>query len=334
MKHRFLIAVLALLGTAPLAARAQVPEPPKDLLKPQDAVFADTVKPWRRGGFLSVNFTQTSLNNWVGGGQNALSLNTLGSFFLRYRRNTTAWDTNLDLGYGLIKQGNAQMRKNEDKVELNSKYGKLAFGKVYYAGLLNFRTQFAPGYDFEKNPAPLISRGLAPAYLTLAAGLDFRPNDYFTAFLSPITGKFTIVNDQFLADQGAFGVDKAVYDDAGNRLKKGERIRSEFGAIMMARFQKDVIKNVNLLTRLSLFDNYTAQNQSKRANIDVNFDALLTMKVNKYLASSVFVALVYDDDVDIPIYTNQNGEQVQTGAGPRLQFKETLGIGLSYRFIR
>lgn len=332
MKHRLLTAVLALLGTAPLAAQAQV-EPPKDLLKPKDAVFADTVKPWRRGGFMSLNFTQTSLNNWVGGGENALSLTTLGSFFLRYRRNTTAWDTNLDLGYGLIKQGDAQMRKNEDKVELNSKYGKLAFGKVYYAGLLNFRTQFAPGYDFP-NDTVVISRGLAPAYLTLAAGLDFRPNDYFTAFLSPVTGKFTIVTDQRLADQGAFGVDKAVYDEIGNRIQKGERLRSEFGAIMMARFQKDVIKNVNLLTRVSLFNNYTVKDKTKRGNIDVNFDALVTMKVNKYLASSVFVALVYDDDMDIPIYEKKNGEKVQTGAGPRLQFKQTLGVGLSYRFIR
>lgn len=328
-------AALLLLLTAS-AAYAQVPEPPKELLKPKEVEFADTVKRWRYGGFNALNFSQTHLSNWAGGGENALALNGLISYYARYRRGTSAWDVNLDAGYGLVKQGDAPLRKTEDKVELNSKYGRFAFGKFYYAGLLNFRTQFAPGYDFTANadPAPLISRGFAPAYLTLAAGLDYRPNDYFTAFLAPVTGKFTFVTDQVLADAGAFGVTPAVLDANGLRLKKGENMRSEFGAILMTRFQKDVATNVNLLTRLTLFNNYTNTVKRERDNVDVNFDALLAMKVNKYLTSSVFVALVYDDDIKIPLYEKRNGERVQVGEGPRLQFKEVLGIGLSYKFAR
>lgn len=321
-----------IFGLLSLAAYAQ--EPPKELLRPKEVVFADTVKPWRYGGFGSLNFNQTSLSNWAGGGDNALSLTSLVSFYLRYRRANTAWDTNLDTGYGLLKQGDAVIRKNEDKVELNSKYGRLAFGKFYYAGLLNFRTQFAPGYDFP-NDSVVISRGLAPAYLTLALGLDFRPNDYFTAFLAPVTGKFTFVTDQKLADAGAFGVAKAEYATDGiTRLKAGENMRSEFGALLQVRFQKDIIKNVNLLTRLTLFNNYTNPDKTERGNVDVNYDALLTMKVNKYLASTLFAALVYDDDIDIPLYEKQNGVKVPVGAGPRLQFKEVLGVGLSYKFAR
>ena len=324
---------LLLAVSLPFAGRAQVIEPPKELLKPKDVVSADTVKPWRYGGFNALNFSQTSLSNWAGGGESAISLNVLTSYYLRYRRGGSAWDTNLDAGYGLLKQGDAPIRKNEDKVELNSKYGRLAFGKFYYAGLLNFRTQFAPGYDFP-NDSVIISRGFAPAYLTLAAGLDYRPNDYFTAFISPVTGKFTFVTDQRLADQGAFGVTPATLDEAGVRLKKGKNMRSEFGAILMMRFQKDIIKNVNLLTRVTLFNNYTNKNRTERGNMDVNFDALVTMKVNKYLATTLFVAMVYDDDVDIPLYEKQNGERVQIGAGPRLQFKEVLGLGVSYKFAR
>jgi Protein of unknown function (DUF3078) len=319
--------------TFALPVLAQTPEPPKDLLRPKDAVAADTVKPWRYGGFGLIQLNQTSLSNWAGGGQSSIAVNSVVSFYARYRKRETSWDLSLDAGYGLLKQGDERMRKNEDKVELNSKYGKLAFGKFYYAALLNFRTQFAPGYDFP-NDSVVISRGLAPAYLTLAAGLDYRPNDYFTAFLAPVTGKFTFVTDQRLADQGAFGVTAATYDEADNRLKAGESMRSEFGAILMTKFQKDIFKNVNLLTRLTLFDNYTNKDKTKRANIDVNFDALLAMKVNKYLTSTLFIAMVYDDDIAIPLYEKQNGERVQTGAGPRLQFKEVLGLGLSYKFAR
>ncbi len=315
---------------------AQVVAPPKELLKPEQAEFADTVKTWRYGGFNAVNFTQTTLSNWAGGGESAIAVNGLISYYLRYHKGPVAWDTNLDAGYGLIKQGDAPMRKNEDKVELNSKYGRLAFGKFYYAGLFNFRTQFAPGYDFsgDATPPPLISRGLAPAYLTLAAGLDFRPNQYFTAFFSPLTGRFTFVTDQTLADQGAFGVTKGEFDAAGVRTKKGENIRSEFGAIITGRFQKDLSKNVNLLTRATLFNNYTNSEKSKRGNVDVNFDALLTLKVSKYLASSLFVALVYDDDVDVPQYETINNVKTQTGTGPRLQYKQVIGIGVSYKIAR
>ncbi len=324
---------LALALAAGLPAVAQIAEPPKDLLRPKDAIAADTVKTWRYGGFGLLQFNQTSLSNWAGGGQSSVAVNSVVSLFARYRKRETSLDLNFDAGYGLLKQGDDRMRKNEDKVELNAKYGRVAFGKFYYAGLLNFRTQFAPGYDFP-NDSVVISRGLAPAYLTLAAGLDYRPNDYFTAFFAPVTGKFTFVTDQRLADQGAFGVTAATYNEAGTRLAAGENMRSEFGAILMTKFQKDIFKNVNLLTRLTLFNNYTNKETSKRGNTDVNFDALLAMKVNKYLTSTLFIAMVYDDDIDIPLYEKQNGVRVQTGAGPRLQFKEVLGIGLSYKFAR
>ncbi len=334
MRISTLLAATVALLAATTPALAQIPEPPKDLLKPKETEFSDTVKAWRYGGFNSLNFTQTTLSNWAGGGESSIALNTLISYYLRYRRGSSAWDTNLDAGYGLVKQGDAPIRKNEDKVELNSKYGRLAFGKFYYAGLLNFRTQFAPGYDFSTEPAPLISRGFAPAYLTLAAGLDYRPNDYFTAFISPVTGRFTFVTDQRLADQGAFGVEPGVFDAVGTRLKRGENMRSEFGAILMTRFQKDLGKNVNLLTRATFFNSYTNPQKEKRDNVDVNFDALLTLKVSRYLASSLFVALVYDDDVDIKQYKTIDGVRTETGAGPRLQYKQVIGIGLSYKLAR
>jgi hypothetical protein len=41
--------------------------------------------------------------------------------------------------------------------------------------------------------------------------------------------KTTLVLDQTLANQGAFGVNKAVYDVNGNLIKKGELYRMELG---------------------------------------------------------------------------------------------------------
>jgi hypothetical protein len=42
--------------------------------------------------------------------------------------------------------------------------------------------------------------------------------------------------------------------------------------------------------------------------------------------------LKYDHNVKLPLYDIVDGEKVQVGEGPRLQFKESLGIGITYNF--
>ena len=49
------------------------------------------------------------------------------------------------------------------------------------------------------------------------------------------------------------------------------------------------------------------------------------MKVNKYLSASINTTLKYDDDVKI---THEDG----TIGGPKVQFKEMIGVGLAYNF--
>ena len=99
---------------------------------------------------------------------------------------------------------------------------------------------------------------------------------YFTFFFSPLTGKMTIVNDQGLADAGSYGVKSAEYDQGFVKIKNGSKTRYEFGAYLNAKFQKDIMKNVNLLTKIDLFSNYANNPQ----NIDVNWEVLIAMSVN------------------------------------------------------
>mgnify|MGYP007103361275 CR=1 FL=1 len=53
---------------------------------------------------------------------------------------------------------------------------------------------------------------MAPGYGLAAIGFDYKPNDKFSAFIAPVTGKFTFVNDDSLAKFGAFGVQKEIRD--------------------------------------------------------------------------------------------------------------------------
>lgn len=274
---------------------------------------------WKKGGVFALTFNQVSLTNWAAGGESSISGASFLSLFANYAKDRTAWDNTLDLGYGLIKNGDADIRKNEDKIDLNSKIGYKVSptSKWYYTFLVNFKSQFAPGYNYELDPESKnpISMFLSPGYLLYSVGMDYKPNDNFSLYISPLTGKTLFVMDQDLADAGAFGVDP------------GENTLTQLGAFLRAAYKKDIMQNVNFQTKLELFSNYLENPQ----NIAVNHEILIAMKINKYLTANIATQMIYDDIVPVAVVKEVGGIKTAT-AGPRLQFKQVLGVGFSYKF--
>lgn len=277
----------------------------------------DTVASWKTGGFTGLNLSQTSLTNWASGGNNSVALNGLFSMFATYKDKNNVWENTLDMGYGLLQQSTYDgVMKTDDRIEFNSKYGRQAFKNFYYAGLVNFRTQFAPGYNYP-NDVDKISNFMAPGYLLTALGMNYIPNKYFNAFLSPLTGRMTFVNDKQLSDIGAFGVEK------------GKTLRTEFGGYARLAFSKGdfgegFFKNLTIGSKLDLFSNYLKNPQY----VDVNWENLIGMKVNKYITVSLNTQLIYDFDVKY----DSNHDQNLDGEKARIQFKEILGVGFMYKF--
>jgi hypothetical protein len=282
---------------------------------------ADSIEGWKKGGIITLNLSQTSLTNWAAGGQNAFSGNGLISLFANYKKDKSLWSNSLDIGYGVLKQGkNEDFIKTDDKIDLLSKYGRKAAEHWYYAALFNFKTQMTAGYNYP-NDSVKISTLFAPAYIIGSLGMDYKPNDDLSAYISPVTSKITIVTDQDLANQGAFGVTPAEYDTiSGLIVSKAEKVRFELGGYLRLEYRKVLMENITILTKLDLFSNYLDNPQ----NIDVGWETLITMKVNKYISATLNTHLIYDDDIDI---TTDTGKK-----RPRTQFKEVLGIGFSYKF--
>jgi len=293
----------------------------KDLQKQS----ADTLDGWKTQGIFSLNISQVGLTNWAAGGNNSLSLNGLLSLEANLKKGSSTWDNSLDLAYGLLQQGEDPMIKSDDKIDLTSKYGQKAFNHWYYAALLNFKSQMTPGYNYPDD-STVVSNFLAPAYVLGAIGMDFKPNKAFSLFLSPLTMKMTVVNDQDLANSGAYGVDPAEFDASGKITTEGKITRAELGGYLRALFTKDIMKDINLKTKLELFSNYSLEPQ----NIDVNWEVLIAMKVNKYISATVSTQLIYDHDIQIAIDDNNDG--IVDRSGPRTQFREVIGVGLSYKF--
>lgn len=286
----------------------------------------DTIEGWKKGGVISVNFSQSSFTNWAAGGENSISGVGLLNVYANYFKGKNSWENSLEIGYGLLKQADEdKARKTDDKLDITSKYGRNFSKSWYYAALINFRTQFAPGYNYPDDSTK-ISEFLAPAYLLAGIGIDYLPSDKFTLYLSPLTYKLIIVNNDELADAGAFGVDPAEYDDQGNKTKDGKKTHSKFGAYMRSMFKHKIMENILFQTKLELYSNYLKNPQ----NIDVNWENLISMSVNKYISVDLTTQLLYDDNIDIMVDTNDDG--ILDSAGPRTQFKEVLLIGLTYKF--
>jgi hypothetical protein len=279
---------------------------------------------WDVGGTSRLNFSQVNLTNWSAGGQNSLSLNGLVSLHAHKTKGKGLWENFLELGYGIIKQGQEESWiKTDDRIDFTSKYGHQANKKWSYAALINFKTQMTDGYHYP-NDSVKISGLFSPAYILESFGMDFKANEHFSCFLSPITLKATIVGNQELANAGAFGVEAAQRDDAGNLISEGQNLRTEFGGYIRMYYQNDIIENVGLNTKLELFSNYLQNPQY----IDINWEVLLSLKVNKYISATLSTQLLYDHDIDIATDTNNDG--INDSFGPKTQFKEVFGLGLTY----
>ncbi len=253
---------------------------------------ADTVAPvipkyWQYGGSLGLNFTQVSLKNWAGGGQSFISIGSLVTLSADYARGKSSWENRLDIAYGLIRQGEndgAAFRKTDDVLNVVSRYNYQIEKNLHLSALLDFRTQFTDGYDYKQVNGEtrriFISDFMAPGFLVSSLGLTYKKEKEFSLTLAPFSSKFTFVLNDSLSQIGAFGVEP------------GQEFRSELGAMLRAVYQKDIFTNVNLRSSLNLFGNY-----QEFSHIDVNWENILVLKVNKYINSTVSTQLIYDHDV-------------------------------------
>jgi len=275
---------------------------------------------WKTGGNLAITFAQTSLTNWAAGGENSLAENSFLNLFANYKKGKSQWDNNLELAYGVLKIGTADPKKSEDRIDLSSKYGYKAFDSWFYSALFNFKSQFTPTYAFPGDTAKeMVSKFFSPGLLFFALGLDYKPHENLSVFISPLTLKTTLVLDDTLASKGAYGVAGGHFDNTGKWVK-GENIKQEIGGYLKFFFRKALVENVDLQNKLELFSSYSEHPE----NIDINWEVLIAMKINKYLSANINTQLLYDDDI---IIIDKDGNK-----GPRTQFKEVFGVGFSYKF--
>ena len=285
--------------------------------------------PWIYAGFFSQQLNQVSFSNWVQGGENSVASTSVINLGAKYKQDRLTWENRLNMAFGIIKTEDAPLRKNEDRLHLISKAGREVSPHFSTSFLLDFRSQFYKGYNYP-NDSVVVSRFMSPGVLSLSLGMDYKPWEFLSVFLSPVSGKFTFVTDQDLANRGSFGVDPAEYDEDGNLISEGSNVNAEFGALLNLVFEKEVFEDIQVESRLTLFNNLIDDDSSNRKNTDVDWETTVNLKINRYITASLFVYMLYDHDTPIPVHDDDG---VETGEYTRkMQVKQMLGIGLSYRF--
>lgn len=317
MKVRFLFFIF-LLSNFFVFAQDSLAVKPDSLSIPKDTIY------WSKKNEVGLDITQVSFINWNIGGNNSVAALLKGRFERRYEKDMFSWNNDLSVRYGINKQDDQEMRKTDDLLQFVSTVGyKMSKDSRWsYSSKFNFNTQFTNGYSYP-NTDVAISHAFAPAYIFLGVGAEYyKKEKEINVYLSPLTLKSTLVLNQRLADQGSFGVRGAVYDEDGNRLIKGKLHKTEVGLLISNSWKKKLYENINFENRITLFTDYF----NNFGNIDIDWQMQLDFVVNKHVRANISTHIIYDDDVKAK--EEVAGEMITVG--PKLQMKQSLGVGLVY----
>lgn len=295
------------------AASAQTDAVAKDIAglakDSKTAAEVDSAKAWKFSGMLSLTASQTSLVNWAAGGDQQIGFNALANLNANYAKGKHSWQNALIGQYGTLKliDVNDEFRKTDDKLQFSSKYGYALSKKFYGSAIFDYKSQFAVGYTYDdkNNTKTLNSEWWSPLYLTYTLGVDYQPNEHITLYFSPLCGKTTIVTNDYLSSIAAYGVEE------------GKHARSEFGWYFKANALYNLGKNVTLNSNITLFNNYA---DGIVDEIDVDWNVIISLQINKWLAFNITTEVIYDEDITID------------DVNSKTQFKDVIGAGLTFKF--
>ena len=153
---------------------------------------------------------------------------------------------------------------------------------------------------------------MAPGYLSVALGMDYKPNEKLSLFLSPLTSRTTFVLDDLLSARGDYGV------------TSGEKSFSQLGPSVIFSYKDEVMKNVIIDSKMNAMYEYGGD-----PKFIFLWDFILGLKVNKYLTTTLTTGLIYDENI---LFDVQDSGGNVVDQEKRVQFKEILAIGVTFSY--
>ncbi len=275
-------------------------------------------KYWSCNGIITLNANATGLWNWAAGGNNNITTVAAANVTLLYKKDVIAWETNLDTDFGMSYLGNdyEPWRKSNDKINFTTKFG-WEFHKTWYLTALgSFKSQYANGFEYDETNKTMtnISSFLSPSYTDISVGIDWKPNDIFSVYISPVAGRISTCLDT--NNRARYGI----------ALEKNSL--AELGLSAKAGVNYTKIKNLKIISTVGIFTPYSWDkdlNVPRRfGNFDVDWDSSISYQFLKVLNVTLTTSLKYYPGVMI---ADKNGIMAE-----RVQFKGNIGLGIGYSF--
>lgn len=327
---------------------------------------AEEKSPWSCTGIVGLNASATGLVNWASGGNNNVTGVAFTKVRLLYNEKNISWESNLNLEYGLsyIDQKHDPFQKSSDVIDFKTKFG-WQFHKAWYLTISGgFKSQFDLGraYDGSEADDPIVSKFLAPSYTDISVGIDWKPNDIFSIYLSPIAGQITTayVGDKMnkkyaemypINADGTGGLRQAMqekyatwtYSKEKNEDGTYDKIYKNYKASLGLTLKGSInytYKDLKIITSVGLFTPYAwdktkmfdadgvfigyRDNNRRFGNFDVDWDASISYQFLKCLNVTLSTSLKYYNGVKIA--------DAEGNLAERVQFKGIVGLGVGYSF--
>lgn len=297
---------------------------------------------WESGAAIGLDFAQLlQINPKQGAGQNRVGFGSATTFFANNRTERSLWENQASwqfglqrLGAGIVAQGNNDFKvpfqKALDELRINSKYGYQAAenSKFYYAGLFNFLSQLTPTYqgtaEYPGNfvtdafeTGLLQSNLFSPATIQLSLGMDYKPNENFSLYYSPLGAKIITVADDDIAILGVHG--NPVTRDADGVVTEFENTDFQVGSTLRAAYTSSGESKFKYSSNLLLFSNYLNNPQ----NIDVDWNNSVGYEIFKNFQLTFLLNVFYDDDMLMQI-TDYDAPGGVSGLGKRVSVTQQL----------
>lgn len=283
---------------------------------------------WTKGLNFSLSLTQVGNSNWLTAGDDKFTLSAATSInaFATKKWKNKVWDNILDVNYGLVRTTTLGYRKQNDRLDFISKLSikPKKWKKFSWSLLAQLRSQITDGFDYDyfgSGTSRRTSGFFAPAYVVLAPGVEWKPNDWFSAFGTPVSSRLTITSNGPYSYASQGGVFDGNVETPLARLygvSPVDQVRSEFGAFLTLTAKKTILKNVQYYSKMDLYSNYV---DGTPGNIDLFWTNQFKVRVNKFIQISYGLDLLYDDDIKNP---------KAPGHALGLQVLSTLGIGFAF----
>ncbi len=277
-------------------------------IKIEDKISLNQIKRkyWIKKANALLQFSQNHVSsNWHQGGNSNYSFLSILNGELNYNnQKNVIWENRMEwrLGYNNV-QSDRALRKlniNDDMLRFNTKFGVRASGNWYYSISGEALTQLFNNYQ-SFDSENLRSRLLTPVRANVGVGMDYKYKS-FSLTLAPLSFKYIYLNDTVNINPNQFGI------------QKGENQLKQFGSTMRSELKLKPMRDWNFDSRLSFYTDYK--------KVEIDMEIVNNFVINRFLTARLQINPRFDNTIIL-----------KEGEKSKIQYKELLSIGFSYRFL-